>query len=181
MKEIKLVGFTGSLRKGSYNMATLVAIKELLPKDVILEILDVSEIPFFSEDIESNPPESVKHIKEKIASADGVIIATPEYNYSIPPVLKNTLDWISRGEVTPLEGKPTIILSASIGMLGGARVQYHLRQVLVALDAATLNYPEVFIGKAHEKFDESGKLTDEKTKEVIKELVDTLINKIRNT
>jgi chromate reductase len=180
MKEIKLVGFTGSLRKGSYNMTTLVAIKELLPKGVTLEILDVSKIPFFNEDIEINPPKEVKYLKEKMSLADGVILATPEYNYSIPPVLKNALDWISRGEVTPLEGKNVALISASLSMLGGARVQYHLRQVLVALDANVLNYPEVFIAKAHEKFDENGKIIDEKTKEVIKELIDELLKKISN-
>ena len=179
MNNINIVGFTGSLRKKSYNMATLLAAKEMMPKGVTLDIIDISLIPFFNEDLENNIPDSVANFKNKIASADGILIATPEYNFSIPPVLKNALDWASRGDFKPLEDKPLAVMSASPSMLGGARVQYHLRQVCCALNLQPINRPEVFIAKAYEKFNDEGKLVDDITKKAILELVTALIEKIR--
>lgn len=175
---INLVGFTGSLRKGSYNMATLKTIKKLLPNNVNLDIVDLSNIPFFNEDIENVTPNSVKDFIERLSKADGIVIATPEYNYSIPPVLKNALDWASRSEV--LSGKPLAIISASPSFTGGARAQYHLRQVCVQLNLYPLNRPEVFIGSAHEKFDEEGNLIDKETEELIIDLINALVEKINN-
>lgn len=175
---INLVGFTGSLRKGSFNMATLKTIKKLLPIGVNLDILDLSNIPFFNEDIEDNTPEPVKEFLDKLNKADGIVIATPEYNYSIPPVLKNALDWASRSKGLPLNEKPLAIISASPSIIGGARAQYHLRQVCVKLNLLPLNSPEVFITKVHEKFDENGELIDEYTKNIIMSLINALIEKI---
>jgi len=177
---VQILGFTGSLRKGSYNMAALRAARELLPEGAALEIADLSAIPFFNEDLEAEGvPEAVSDFKEKIAGADALLIATPEYNFSIPPVLKNALDWASRGDDTPLPGKPLAIMSASPGMLGGARVQYHLRQVCAGLDMQTLNKPEVFITRAHTKFDEAGKLIDERTRGAIARLLAALAESVR--
>ena len=176
-KNIHIVGLNGSLRKASYNKAALLAAKELLPAGAELEILDLSPLPFFNEDLEGQVPQAVADFKKKVGEADALLIATPEYNYSIPPVLKNALDWASRDEAAPLSGKPLAIMSASLGMLGGARVQYHLRQVCVILNLLALNQPEVFIPFASEKFDADGKLTDEKTRESIAKLLQALVNK----
>lgn len=172
---IKIAAFTGSLRRGSWNKSALKAAQKLAPEGVAVEILDLAAIPFFNEDLEAEGvPEVVEEFKSKIAAADALLICTPEYNYSIPPVLKNALDWASRGADAPVNGKPLAIMSASPGMLGGARVQYHLRQVCVALNMKVLNRPEVFIANANTKFDENGNLTDDYTKKAITRLLTAL-------
>jgi len=179
MTKIKIVAFTGSLRVKSYNMAALRAAAEMLPEGVSMEIVDLSPIPFFNEDVEAEGvPQVIVDFKERLAEADAILISTPEYNYSIPPVLKNALDWASRGTKLPLSGKPLAIMSASPGIFGGARVQYHLRQVCVKLDLQTLNNPEVFITNANKKFDLDGNLIDDYTKRSIEKLLQTLINKV---
>lgn len=175
---MKIVGIVGSLRKESYNKYALEYVKEILNDDVSFEILDISSIPMFNEDLESNIPESVKEFKEKISEADAIIISTPEYNFSIPGVLKNALDWASR-EPYPFDEKKVAIMSSSIGVLGGARMQYHLRQVLLSLNADVIREPEVFIMKCDSKFDESGKLIDEFAKKNIKDLVENLLKSIK--
>ena len=124
-------------------------------------------------------PQSVVAFKNKLNSADAVLISTPEYNYSIPPVLKNALDWASRGPALPLYGKPLAIMSASLGMFGGARAQYHLRQVCVVLNLLPLNTPEVFIINASTKFDEDGKLIDEYYRASISKLMQSLADAAR--
>lgn len=172
---IKILGFTGSLRKESYNMAALRAAKLLLPEGVEMEIADLSVLPLLNEDEEESTPEAVEAFKQKIREADAILIATPEYNFSIPPALKNAFDWASRGDYPPVKGKPAAIMSASTGMLGGARVQYHLRQVLGALDMRVLNKPEVFISKADTKFDENGELKDKQTQSSIGKLLNALV------
>lgn len=175
---IKIVGFTGSLRRGSFNKAALRAAQEVLPEGASLEILDVADIPFFNEDVEkAGVPQAVKDFKAKIAEADAILISTPEYNYSIPPVLKNALDWGSRGGSNVWNGKPLAIMSASPGIFGGARAQYHLRQVCVVLNLLPLNRPEVFITQANTKFDAEGKLTDDFTRQVIARLLQALVDK----
>ena len=179
---IKILGFTGSLRRKSYNMAALRAAKGLLPEGAELEIADLSKLPFFNEDVEAEgTPGVVDDFKGKIANADALLIATPEYNFSIPPVLKNALDWASRGSDSPLKGKPLAIMSASPGMLGGARVQYHLRQVCVGLDLKTLNKPEVFISRANKKFNEDGEITDDYTQRAIAKLLAALVDSVKET
>ena len=129
--KLKVLGFAGSLRAGSYNKALLRAAENFIPEDANLEIFDIDGIPPFNQDIENDMPNKVKDFKSKIREADAILIATPEYNYSVPGVLKNAIDWASRpyGD-NPFDGKPVAIMSASIGMLGGARAQYHLRQSL---------------------------------------------------
>ncbi len=174
-KRISILGFAGSLRKGSFNKALLRAALEEVPKDASLEIFDLEGIPPFNQDHEQNPPEKVREFKHKIRSADAILMATPEYNYSVSGVLKNAIDWASRpyGD-NAFEGKPVGIMSASIGMLGGSRAQYHLRQSFIFLDMKPLNRPEVMVPFAQEKV-QDGRLTDEKTREKVRELVEALV------
>ena len=177
---IKILGFAGSLRKGSYNRALLRAAAELLPPDAELETFDLEGVPGFNADLESTPPDKIKEFKAKIKAADAVLIVTPEYNYSVPGVLKNAIDWASRpsgDSVWP--GKPLALMSASTGMLGGSRAQYHLRQTFLYLDVKAVTKPEVFVTFAAQKFDESGKLTDEPTRKVVKDLLLALVTLAR--
>jgi chromate reductase len=175
-KPINILGFAGSLRKGSYNRALLRAAMELVPKDAKLEIFDLEGVPPFNQDFEHSPPDKVREFKAKIKSADAILIVTPEYNYSVPGVLKNAIDWVSRpyGD-NALEGKPVAMMSASTGMLGGARAQYHLRQCFIFLDMRPINRPEVMVTFAPQKFDEKGRLTDENTRELTKGLLEALV------
>jgi chromate reductase len=149
---------------------------ELLPKDAKLEIFDLEGIPPFNQDLETKMPERVKEFKTKIKTADTILIATPEHNYSIPGVLKNAIDWASRpyGD-NPFEGKAAAIMSASIGMLGGSRAQYHMRQIFVFLNMYPINRPEVIVPFASQKIDENGKVTDETTRKFIRELLENLV------
>jgi chromate reductase len=175
-RQIGILGFAGSLRPGSYNRALLRAALELVPAGAKLEVFELDGIPPFNQDSESSPPERVREFKRKIKASDALLIATPEHNYSVPGVLKNAIDWASRpyGD-NAFEGKPVAMMSASIGMLGGARAQYHLRQSFVFLNMYPLNTPEVFVTFASQKFDDKGRLLDEKAKELIKELLNNLV------
>ncbi|MBX5328404.1 MAG: NAD(P)H-dependent oxidoreductase [Candidatus Bathyarchaeota archaeon] len=179
-KPITILGFAGSLRKNSYNKALLRAASQLLPKDAKLEIYDLEGIPPFNQDLENNMPKKVKEFKAKIKAADALLIATPEHNYSIPGVLKNAIDWASRppGD-NSFEDKPVAIMSASTGALGGARAQYHLRQVLVALNMHAINRPEVIVAFVEEKINEKGKLRDEKTRKKIEQLLKSLVEWVK--
>jgi chromate reductase len=175
-KEISILGFAGSLRKASYNRALLSAALELVPQDAALEIFDLEGIPPFNQDMENVPPERVKEFKSKVRSADAILIATPEYNYSVPGVLKNALDWASRPpKDNAFDGKPVALMGASTGMLGTARAQYHLRQTFVILNAHPLNRPEVMVPFAQEKIDGNGRVTDQKTRDKIRELLESLV------
>jgi chromate reductase len=173
---VKILGFVGSLRKGSYNKALMRAAVSLLPEDATIEVFDLEGIPPFNQDSEKNPPQKVKEFKANIRKADAILIATPEYNYSIPGVLKNSIDWASRphGD-NALEGKPVAIMSASIGHLGGARAQYHLRQSFVFLDMQPLNRPEVMMPFAADNVDADGNVTNEETKRLVRELLEALV------
>jgi chromate reductase len=172
----RIVGFAGSLRNGSYNKMALKAAAKLAPEDAEIVTLSLEGIPPFNQDQETNPPETVREFKRKIRESDAVLIVTPEYNYSVPGVLKNAIDWASRpyGD-NAFEGKPVAIMGASIGVFGTARAQYHLRQSFVFLDMHPINDPEVMIGSAPSKFDEEGNLKDEDTKEKIRELLQALM------
>ncbi len=175
-KIVNILGFAGSLRKDSYNRSLLRAALELVPRDAKLEIFDLAGIPPFNQDLENQPSEKVKEFKAKIRAADAILIATPEYNYSIPGVLKNAIDCASRphGD-NAFERKPVAIMGASPGMMGTARAQYHLRQCFVYLTCFALNQPEVMVPFAQEKIDKEGKVTDQKTREKIKELLEGLV------
>jgi chromate reductase len=173
---IFILAFGGSLRKGSHNRALLRAAQEMVPSDARLEVFDIAGIPAFNQDLETNPPPIVKEFKAKIRAADAILIATPEYNYSIPGFLKNAIDSASRpyGD-NAFDGKPVGLMGASVGTLGTARAQYHLRQSCVFLNMHPLNKPEVMVPLAQEKIDKNGKVTDQKTREKIRELLESLV------
>ena len=165
---LNIVGLCGSLRQASLNHAALRLAGELMPASMTLEILDWRDTPVFDGDLLAQGlPAPVAALRERIRRADGVVIATPEYNFSVPGGLKNVLDWLSRGDDQPWPLKPVAILSASPGPLGGARVQYDLRKVLLYLNAAVLTKPEVFIGMAAGKFDAQGRCTDATTRQFV--------------
>ncbi|AET68695.1 putative flavoprotein [Desulfosporosinus orientis DSM 765] len=177
-KNIKIIGISGSLRQNSYNTATLHAAASLLPESATLEIVDLSGIPIFNEDDEAKGvPQVVIDFKEKLAKADAILIATPEYNYSIPPVIKNALDWASRGNDLPLKGKPLAMVTASLGMLSGGYVQHHLRRVCAKLEMKTVNKRQVLITNASKKFSPDSKLIDELAKKSLSNLMGELVDK----
>ena len=166
------LGISGSLRKQSYNTAALRACAQLLPEGVTMELADISAIPLYNEEIrEQGLPAAVQQLREKIAAADALVIATPEYNYSVPGVLKNAIDWASRPPSQPFDGKPIALLGATPGGLGTARSQYHLRQIFVYLNGQILNKPEVMISAAPTKFDAQGQLTDTATADHMKSML----------
>ena len=172
---IHILGFTGSLRKKSYNRATLRVAQGLVPPETELEIAELGELPLFNQDFENDKPEVVRAFEEKIRKADALLIVTPEYNYSVPGVLKNGIDWVSWPYAkSVMTGKPTAILGAG-GRVGTARAQLHLRQSLQYLDVPVLNKPEVFIQYAWEKFDSDGNLIDEAIRDQIRGLLDALV------
>ena len=172
MADLKVLGISGSLRKGSYNAMALRAAQKLAPQGITVEIADISTIPMYNDDVRvAGEPAEVAALKAKIRAADAVLLVTPEYNFSIPGVLKNTLDWMSRPPEPPFDGKVVGIMGASPGPVGTARVQYDLRKVLVFMNAFTVNKPEVFISSCASKFDAQGNLTDEATGKFIGDLL----------
>lgn len=178
---MRVLGIAGSTRKGSFNMSAMRAMKNIAPEDVEIEIFDnLGEILPFNQDLENDPPEVIIELKKKIRESDGIIFATPEYNYSVPGVLKNAIDWASRpyGD-NAFDGKPAAIIGASISMTGTARAQYHLRQMMVFLNMFPLNRPEVMIPMAQDKFNEEGNITDEHTKEKLNECLLAFIDWIK--
>ena len=147
-----ILGISGSLRKDSLNTAALRACSDLLPDCVTLSVFHLSPLPLYNEDVRAlGLPAPVQQLREQIKAADALVIATPEYNYSIPGVLKNAIDWASRPPEQPFDGKPVALIGATPGGLGTSRAQYHLRQVFVYLNGQLLNRPEVFISGASSK------------------------------
>jgi chromate reductase, NAD(P)H dehydrogenase (quinone) len=177
VEKIRILGFAGSLRKGSYNRALLREATTLVPQPSIIETFELNGIPPFNQDMENQPSEVVREFKSRVRAADAILIVTPEYNYSMPGVLKNAIDSASRpfGD-NSWEGKPVAIMSVSTGMLGGARAQYHLRQSMVFLNMHPVNRPEVIVTFAPQKFDAEGHLLDDKTKELVIKLLQELID-----
>jgi chromate reductase len=162
----------GSLRKGSYNAALTRALPELAPLDMkLITAPPIGSFPLYNADVQdtSGFPAPVNELAEAIRAADGVLFVTPEYNWSMPGVLKNAIDWVSRLKDQPFKEKPVAIQSCSQGPLGGARMQYHWRMSMTFLNAFIFGTPEVFVGSAQNKFDkETLTLTDQATKDVIK-------------
>lgn len=176
VKKIKIFGLGGSLRQGSFTKALLYAAKELTPGDAELEIYErLGEISLFDQDQEKNPPEIIRELKAMIKQADAILISSPEYNYTIPGYLKNAIDWASRpyGD-NSFEDKPVAVMGGG-GLVGGARVQYHLRQMFVFLNMHPINKPEVIIPAIAEKV-KDGKVVDNHTRDKISELLTALIN-----
>jgi chromate reductase, NAD(P)H dehydrogenase (quinone) len=163
---VRILGIAGSLRRGSFNAATLRTAQELAPAGMTIDIFDITPIPVYNEDVRQQGfPAPVEDLRTRIKSADGLLIVTPEYNYSIPGVLKNAIDWASRPPEQPFDGKPVGIMGASAGAMGTGRAQYHLRQCFVFLNGYVMNRPEVMIPTAQNKFDANGKLTDQPTRD----------------
>ncbi|MEP6963185.1 MAG: NAD(P)H-dependent oxidoreductase [Acidobacteriota bacterium] len=173
---MNILGIPGSLRKQSYNHGALRAAQQLAPDGVKIDIFDLGNIPIYNQDLDATPPAAVTEFKAKIRAADAILFATPEYNFSIPGVLKNAIDWASRpyGD-SAWAGKPVAIMGASVGASGTIRAQYHLRQTFVFLNMFPLNQPEVLISGAGEKFDKDGNLTDERTKQIIRLQLEALV------
>jgi len=179
MKKLDIVALCGSLRKNSLNLMALNLAREALAEHADVELLQWRHLPPLDADLmASGLPGEVLELADRIAAADGIVIASPEYNFSIPGMFKNAIDWLSRCERQPFSGKPVAILSASPGFLGGARMQYDLRKVLLYVNADTLVKPEVFIGGANAKFDEQGRCTDEATQKNVRAQMEALVASI---
>lgn len=165
---MKIAAISGSLRKGSFNTALLRAASELAPAGIQIEICSIDGLPHYNEDVQAEGwPVEVEALAAKIREADALLIATPEYNYSVPGVLKNAIDWLSRLDDQPFGGKAIGLLGASKGALGTVRSQGHLRLIFVFLNGIVMNRPEVFVGSAHQKFDDQGRLTDQATRDFL--------------
>lgn len=173
---IKVLGIAGSFRRGSFNAMALRAAVELAPAGVVVETHDYRDIPFYDGDMEaeSGIPAAAEVLREKIRAADALLIVTPEYNASIPGLLKNALDWSSRAPQQPLGNKPVAIMGASPGALGSIRAQLHLRQILLNVGAQVMVGPQVLIGGAGQRFSPEGRLTDEGTQQFVRDLVAAL-------
>jgi chromate reductase, NAD(P)H dehydrogenase (quinone) len=169
----RIVAFAGSLRRGSYNRALIRAAQELAPEGMTIEPIEIGGLPLYNADVEAQgDPPAVAAFKARLAEADGVLIATPEYNDGIPAVLTNAVDWGSRlpGR-SPLAGKPVAVMGASPSQIGTARAQLHLRQILNHVQARVLPPPELLVTKAHERFDKELRLQDETTRKVLGDLL----------
>lgn len=176
-KKINILGIGGSLRKGSYNKALLDYAGEVCPKEAIFELFNkFDQFPPYNEDLRmQREPEIVKEFKEKIRTADALLFASPEYNFTLPGYLKNAIDWASRPAAeNPFQDKPAGLMSASGGMLGGVRMQSHFRLMSVFLNIHFLNQPQVIVTFAGEKI-KDGEIVDEHTKEKVKEMIIALI------
>jgi chromate reductase len=169
---LKFLSICGSLRHGSYNAAVERALPGLAPEGVAIEAAPwIGDIPLYNQDVKDDDgiPAPVETLAKLIREADGIVIVTPEYNYSIPGVLKNAIDWVSRAEPQPFRNKPVLLQSASVSLLGGVRAQNHLRQVMVYVEAHVFNRPEVLVASVAGRVDETtGELTDEDTRKLIR-------------
>jgi len=175
-EDIVAIGISGSLRKASFNTALLRAAIELAPPGLRIDVADIRGIPGYDEDLRAQGfPETVTKLRESIARANAVLIVTPEYNFSMPGVLKNAIDWASRPPDQPFAGKPLGIMGASGSVGGTMRAQYHLRQTAVFLDMHPVNKPEVFVARAQSAFDESGRLIDEPTRKLVRQHLEALL------
>ena len=176
----KIIAFSGSLRKQSFNTKLIKAFKDYAPENVTLDLIDTGKLPFINEDVEKKLPAQVKDLHTTIQHADGVIFATPEYNRSYSPVLKNAIDWGSRPEgKNKWKQKPVAVIGCSPYSLGAFGAQNHLRQVLMYVDMIPLQQPEFYLSKVEDKFDHKGKLDDEETVEKIGEVWKALIELIK--
>lgn len=171
---LRLLGIAGSLRTGSFNRALLRASQELAPSHVCIMTADLADIPVFNADLEARgTPASVAALRATVRAADGLLLVTPEYNHGVPGVLKNAIDWLSQPlRANVLDAKPTAIMGASTGLAGTARAQAQLRQSFVLTNTPVMLQPEVLVGRAHERFDASGRLTDEATRTFVSIFLD---------
>ncbi len=177
MSAFKIVALSGSLRKKSHNTAALRAARELTPDGVDLDIVEIGDLPLYNEDlrVDGGYPAQPHRLREQIRAADAILIACPEYNYSVTAALKNALDWCSRPPHQPFAYKAVGIIGVSGGAAGTARAQSHLRNILVGLDAYAVNQPQVLIGMAQTKFDADGNFTDDIGRDFIKKHIEALV------
>lgn len=180
-QKVAVLGISGSLRQGSYNTAALRAAQELAPAELSLELATLESTELFDEDVEAKGyPPGIARLRELAAKADAILFATPEYNYSVTGVLKNAIDWLSRPpRVGPLWGKPAGVIGASQAMQGTARAQMHLRQILYYNAMPVLPTGEVLIGRAQDKFDAEGRLTDEATRDFLRDYLEKFATWVR--
>jgi len=179
MSPVKILAIPGSLRRGSFNRSLARAAAELAPDGATVEIADLRDVPVYDEDVnQAGPPAVVLDFKRRIAEADAVFIATPEYNHGVPGVLKNFIDWTSRRPSQPWKGKPVAIAGASDGGFGTVRAQLALRPILGCLDARVVENPEVHVSRAQEKIDPEGRLVDGPTREKLRTLLAVLVSRI---
>ncbi len=167
---IRVVGIAGSLREGSHNRRLLEAARTLAPRGMSLEIVPLADVPLYNQDLDRDGvrPAAVEALKSAVAGADAVLIATPEYNHSIPGVLQNAIDWLSRPAMrSPLAGKPVAIVGSSPGAMGAVRAQQQLKLVLMSTLAHVMPHPGVAVGQVHEKFDGDGELTHGATRDAL--------------
>ncbi len=177
MEKIRILGISGGGRAKSYNTALLQAAGGFLGKDATIEIFDVSRFPLYNQDLDNNLPEEVRNFKRKMRESDAVLFSTPEFNYSIPAILKNAIEWGNRPPSDrSWDGKPAAIMSASTGLRGGVRAQTHLRTIMVDLNMYPINRPLLLVANAHEKFDTNLKLTDTETAETLRNLLAGLVD-----
>jgi chromate reductase len=180
---IRILGVSGSLRKGSSNTALLrsaIEIAETSKLPLSFTTASIGDIPLYDEDARAaGLPAAVARLREAIAAADALLIVTPEYNYSVPGVLKNAIDWASRPPAQPFAGKPVAIMGVSSGMSGTMRAQYHLRQMAVFLDMHPMNKPEVFVRNGKDAFDGNGRLIDDATRKVVEQQLVAFVDWIR--
>lgn len=176
-KNVHILGIPGSLRKNSYNRALLAVAESRLPEGASLEIYDLSNIPIFNQDVqEAGYPAAVQHFRDRIAAADALLVSTPEYNWSIPGVLKNAIDWASRPPSFPLNGKPVALMGATSGLGGTVRAQLHLHNVFASLNMRLVPRPEISVRRAAEKFDAQGRLIDDELGKLVSSLVLALVD-----
>lgn len=169
--EVVLAGIAGSLRHGSFNAALLREAQALAPAETRIDIVDLTPLPLYNRDLEDDGlPAAVEEFRQALAAADGLVIATPEYNYSIPGVLKNAIDWASRPPDSPLDGKPMAIMGAG-GRFGTVRAQMHLREIALHNSMRVMIDPEVFVAGAWSAFDEQGRISDERLRERVRQLM----------
>jgi len=175
---IQLIGISGSLRKGSYNTMLLKAASQLLSFNVSMEIISIEDIPLYNADLDlpsaKQRPRPVEHFRKMLTDADGILISSPEYNYSIPGGLKNAIDWASRGEDSPLLRKPVAVIGATTGLWGTTRMQLAFHNVFLFLDMKPVYKPEVLVAQAEKKFDKNGNLIDEMAKKLLKQKLEAL-------
>ena len=173
--KVAILGISGSGRKRSFNSALLGAARQLLPEKATLDVVDISGLPLYNQDLEHDMPEVVKEFKKKIRGADAILIATPEHNYSITAVLKNAIEWGNRPpRDASWSGKPAAIISASTSLRGGVRAQLHLRQIMIDLNMYPINRPLLMVANAKDKFDENLKLTDEESLQTLRDVLSSL-------
>ncbi len=174
--KVAILAISGSGRKRSFNSALLEAAKQLLPENATLEVVDVSRLPLYNQDLEHDMPEEVKEFKKKIRGADAILFATPEHNYSITAILKNAIEWGNRPpKDASWSGKPAAIISASTSLRGGARAQLHLRQIMIDLNMYPINRPLLLVANAKDKFNENLQLTDEETLQTLRDVLSSLV------